>query len=150
MCSLGSAGSNAFAAKDTWKDTTATPDNRARDLLGQLTLEEKISLLHADTTFTTPGIPRLGIPKLWMSDGPQGVREEIQSGTWNPANHTDDFATAMPADIGLAATFDPQLGKAFGNVIGEEARARGKNIMLCPGMNIMRTPLNGRNSEYLG
>jgi beta-glucosidase len=137
-------------ASDVWRDVSVTPDLRARDLLGRLTLEEKIALLHADTTFTTPGVPRFGVPKLWMSDGPQGVREEIQAGTWNAANHTDDFSTAMPADIGLAATFDPELGKAFGNVIGEEAKTRGKNIMLCPGMNIMRTPLNGRNSEYLG
>ncbi len=85
-----------------------------------------------------------------MSDGPNGVREEIQPTSWNSANRNDDFATALPADIGLAATFDVAFGAAGGHVIGEEARTRGKNIMLCPGVNIMRTPLNGRNSEYLG
>ena len=133
-----------------WRDPAKTPDQRARDLLFRLTLEEKISLLHADGTFTTPGPPRFHIPKLWMSDGPQGVREEIEPLTWNAAKRTDDFSTAMPADIGVAATFDPDLARAYGNVIGEEALARGKNIMLCPGLNIMRTPLNGRNSEYFG
>ncbi len=133
-----------------WRDVSKTPDQRARDILPRLTLEEKISLLHADGTFTSAGLPRFGIPKLWMSDGPQGVREQIQATGWNPAGSTDDFSTAMPADVALAASFDPELGKAFGNVIGQEAKTRGKNIMLCPGLNIMRTPLNGRNSEYLG
>ena len=133
-----------------WRDSSKTPEQRARDLLPRLTLEEKISLLHADGTFTSPGLPRFAIPKLWMSDGPQGVREEIQPQNWNSAGRSDDFSTAMPADIGLAATFDPDLAKAFGNVIGEEAVARGKNISLSPGLNIMRTPLNGRNAEYFG
>jgi beta-glucosidase len=138
------------AADAPWRNKSLSPDQRARDLLPRLTLEEKVSLLHADGTFTTPGLPRFGIGKMWMSDGPNGVREEIQPTGWNPAKSTDDFATAMPASIGLAASFDPDLAKAYGNVIGQEARARTKNIMLCPGLNIMRTPLNGRNSEYFG
>jgi beta-glucosidase len=133
-----------------WRDPGKTPDQRAQDLLPRLTLDEKISLLHADGTFTTPGLPRFNIPKLWMSDGPQGVREEMHTQNWGTAGRSDDFATAMPANIGLAATFDPDLAKAFGNVIAEEAIARGKNISLSPGLNIMRTPLNGRNSEYFG
>lgn len=133
-----------------WRNKALSPDERAGDLLSRLTLEEKVSLLHADGTFTTPGLARFGIGKMWMSDGPNGVREEIQSTGWNPARRTDDFATAMPASIGLAASFDPELAKAYGNVIGQEARTRNKNIMLCPGLNIMRTPLNGRNSEYFG
>ena len=85
-----------------------------------------------------------------MSDGPSGVREEIQANSWSSAGHKDDFSTALPANVGLAASFDPAMAAAFGNVIGEEARTRGKNIMLGPGLNIMRTPLNGRNCEYLG
>jgi beta-glucosidase len=133
-----------------WRNASKTPDERARDLLPRLTLQEKVALLHADGTFTSPGLPRFGIGKMWMSDGPQGVREEIQPSGWNPAGWDNDFATALPAGVSLAATWDPELGKAFGNVIGEEAAMRKKNIMLCPGMNIMRTPLNGRNSEYLG
>jgi beta-glucosidase len=150
VCSAAMASGAEPAALQVWKDPAKTPDERARDLLPQLTLEEKIALLHADGTFSSPGVPRLNIPKLWMSDGPQGVREEIQTSGWNSANRTDDFATAMPADIALAATFDIELGKAFGDVIGEEAVSRGKHIMLSPGLNIMRTPLNGRNCEYLG
>jgi beta-glucosidase len=137
-------------ASAVWRDAAKTPDQRARDLLARLTLQEKISLLHGDGTFTTAGLPRFNIPKLWMSDGPQGVREEMQANSWNSANRNDDFATALPAGVGLAATFDTELARAFGNVIGEEALTRKKNIMLCPGLNIMRTPLNGRNSEYLG
>ncbi len=133
-----------------WRNKTLSPDVRARDLLPRLTLEEKISLLHADGTFSTAGLPRFGIGKLWMSDGPNGVREEILPTGWNVANRDDDFATAMPASIGLAASFDPELAEAYGRVIGQEARMRGKNIMLCPGLNIMRTPLCGRNSEYFG
>jgi beta-glucosidase len=133
-----------------WRDSSKTPDLRASDLLPRLTLAEKISILHADGTFTSPGLPRFGIGKLWMSDGPQGVREENLTDRFGSANHTDDFSTALPADIGLAATFDTELAKAYGNVIGEEARTRGKNIMLSPGLNIMRTPLNGRNSEFFG
>ena len=137
-------------ADAVWRNVKKTPDERAKDLLGRLTLAEKVSLCHAEGTCTSPGLPRCGMGKLWMSDGPQGVREEISPTNWNAANHTDDFSTAMPADVGLAASFDVDMAKAFGDVIGEEALVRGKNIMLCPGLNIMRTPLNGRNSEYLG
>jgi beta-glucosidase len=144
------AGGTGGGGAAPWRNTSLPVDVRARDLLRQLTLEEKISLVHADQTFSTPGLPRFNIGRLWTSDGPQGVREEINPYGWNAAGRTDDFATALPANIGLAATFDADLGRAYGNVIGEEALARGKHIMLCPGMNIMRTPLNGRNSEYLG
>jgi beta-glucosidase len=133
-----------------WRDKSKSPDQRARDVLPRLTLQEKISLIHADGTFTTPGLPRFATGKLWMSDGPNGVREEIEATGWNPARATNDFSTAMPADIAMAASFDLDLGAAYGNVIGEEARTRGKHIMLGPGLNIMRSPLNGRNSEYLG
>ena len=133
-----------------WRDPSKTPDERAHDLLPRLTLEEKIGLLHGDGTFSTAGLPRFGTAKLWMDDGPQGVREDQLPNQFAAANRTDDFTTALPADVGLAATFDPEMAKAFGNVIGEEARTRGKNIMLSPGLNIMRSPLNGRNSEYFG
>lgn len=144
------ASSAVYAQAPAWRDTTKTPDQRAKDLLAQLTLEEKIALCHADGTFTTPGVPRLGVGKFQMSDGPQGVREEHQASGWNPAGRDDDFATAMPACVGLAATFDPEMAKAYGNVLGEEASFRNKNVLLCPGLNIMRTPLNGRNCEYFG
>lgn len=125
-------------------------DTRVEDLLSRLTLEEKISLIHADSKFTTAAIPRLGIPRRWLDDGPHGVREDIGPDTWAPAGRTDDFSTAMPAGICLAATWNPELGYQEGQAIGQEARARGKDIMLGPGVNILRTPLCGRNFEYLG
>jgi beta-glucosidase len=125
-------------------------ESRVDDLLSRLTLEEKISLVHADSKFTTAAIPRLGIPRRWLDDGPHGVREDIGPDTWLPAGRTDDFATAMPAGICLAATWNPELGFHEGEAIGQEARARGKDIMLGPGVNILRTPLCGRNFEYLG
>ena len=129
-----------------------TPDfeSRVDALLNQMTVEEKISLCHGDSKFTSAAIPRLGLLRRWMSDGPHGVREDVGPDTWDPAGHTDDFSSWMPANICLAATWDPLLAYEYGLTIGQEARARGKNIMLGPGVNIMRTPLNGRNFEYFG
>jgi len=131
-------------------DSAQPLEVRVEDLLSRLTLDEKISIIHADSKFTTAAIPRLGIPRRWLSDGPHGVREDIGPDTWEPAGRTDDFATAMPCGICLAATWNPELGFSEGEVIGQEARARGKDIMLGPGVNILRTPLCGRNFEYLG
>jgi beta-glucosidase len=131
-------------------DASQSIENRVDDMLSRLTLEEKISLLHADSKFTTAAIPRLGIPRRWLDDGPHGVREDIGPDTWAAAGRTDDFSTAMPAGICLAATWNPELGFREGEAIGQEARARGKDIMLGPGVNILRTPLGGRNFEYLG
>jgi beta-glucosidase len=133
----------------SWQDFD-TLDARVESLLKQMTLEEKISLCHGDSKFTTAAIPRLGLPRRWMSDGPHGVREDVGPDTWQPAGRTDDFSTYMPVNICLAASWDPELARQFGSTIGEEARARGKHIMLAPGVNIMRTPLNGRNFEYFG
>jgi beta-glucosidase len=140
----------AAETRPAYLDPAAPLESRVEDLLGRLTLEEKLSLVHADSKFTTAAIPRLGIPRRWMSDGPHGVREDVGPDTWNVAGHTDDFATCMPVLIGLAATWNPDAARAYGDVIGEEARRRGKDIMLGPGVNIQRTPLNGRTSEYLG
>jgi beta-glucosidase len=131
-------------------DPSQPIETRVNDLLSRMTVEEKIAIIHGNSKFTTAGAPRLGIPVRWLSDGPHGVREDIGPDTWAPAGHTNDFATAMPAGICLAATWDPELGRAEGAAIGQEARARGKDIMLGPGVNILRTPLCGRNFEYLG
>lgn len=133
-----------------FRDVHQPVEARVEDLLSRLTPDEKISILHGDSKFTTAAIPRLGIPRRWISDGPNGVREDIGPDTWKPMGHTDDFATALPCGIALASTWSPELGMAYGQTIGEEARARGKNIMLGPGVNIQRTPLNGRNFEYMG
>jgi beta-glucosidase len=124
-------------------------ESRVQNLLSRLTLEEKVSLVHAKSTFSVAGVPRLGIPDLRMDDGPMGVRQEVGEGFRN-LSREDDFATAMPATLGLAATFNPALATAYGAVIGREARQRGKNIMLGPSLCIQRTPLCGRNFEYMG
>jgi len=141
---------SAQETKAVYLDATQPVESRVEDLLSRLTLEEKILLLHADSKFTTAAIPRLGIPRRWLDDGPHGVREDIGPDTWASAGRTDDFSTAMPSGICLAATWNPELGFNEGEVIGQEARWRGKDIMLGPGVNILRTPLCGRNFEYLG
>ena len=122
---------------------------RVANLLPRLTLEEKISLVHGKDNWTSGGVPRLGLPPLWMDDGPMGVREE-GNGSYNLTGGSDDAATALPANLGLAATWNPQLAFDYGAVIGSEAYRRGKNIMLGPALNIQRTPLCGRNFEYMG
>ena len=137
-------------SRPPYLDPAAPLETRVEDLLGRLTLEEKISLVHGDSKFTTAAIPRLGLPRRWFSDGPHGVREEVLPDSFRSAGHTDDFATCLPVLLALAATWNPDAARAYGDVIGEEARQRGKDIMLGPGVNIARTPLNGRTSEYLG
>lgn len=123
---------------------------RLNDALAKMTLKEKIAMIHAQSKFSTPGCPRLGIPEIWMSDGPHGVRMEIDWDTWSHAGWTNDSCTAFPALTCLAATFNPELSLEYGNALGEEARFRKKDIILGPGVNIYRTPMNGRNFEYLG
>lgn len=125
-------------------------DKRVDDLLGRMTLEEKLSLIHANSKFSTPAIPRLAIPPRWLSDGPHGVREDIGPDNFKPQNRTNDFATAMPSGIAFASTWNPEVARQVGEAIGQEARARGKDIMLGPGVNILRSPLCGRNFEYMG
>ncbi len=149
---LGSAVARVRAqdARPAYLDPGRPVDARVEDLLGRMTLEEKLALVHADSKFTTAAIPRLGVPRRWLSDGPHGVREDVGPDDWKPAGRTDDFATYMPALIALASTWDADLARLYGEVIGREGRQRGKQIMLGPGMNIMRTPLNGRNFEYFG
>ena len=118
--------------------------------LSRMTLEEKIAMCHAQSKFSTPGCPRLGIPEIWMSDGPHGVRMEFVWDDWQHAHWTNDSCTAYPALTCLAATFNPELSYRYGKALGEEARFRRKDIILGPGVNIYRTPLSGRNFEYMG
>jgi beta-glucosidase len=129
-----------------------TPATEAKidSLINLLTLEEKVAMCHAQSKFSTPGVDRLGIPELWMSDGPHGVRPEISWDSWAHAGWTNDFSTAFPALTCLAATFNPELSYKYGFALGQEARYREKDILLGPGVNIYRTPLNGRNFEYMG
>jgi beta-glucosidase len=132
--------------KPAYLDAKKPIETRVEDLLGRLTLEEKVALVHADSSFSVAGVPRLGLDPLMMDDGPMGVREE--GAPRQPP--VDDYSTAMPATLGLAATWNTDLATAFGAAIGEEAVHRGKKIMLAPALNIQRTPLCGRNFEYMG
>ncbi|MGZ3844477.1 MAG: glycoside hydrolase family 3 protein, partial [Flavisolibacter sp.] len=122
-------------------------DNKISSIIKKLTLEEKIAMLHANTLFSSAGVKRLGIPDLYCDDGPLGIREEVLPG-WGSAHLTTDSATFFPNGSALAATWNPDLAYRFGHDMGEEARARGKQIILAPAFNITRTPLNGRTYEY--
>ena len=130
-------------------DPSQPIEARVDDLLSRMTLEEKVSQVHADSGFTTAGIPRLGVPVRYFSDGPLGVREDVNRKE-RALGLGKDYSTTMPAGICLAATWDPDIAYTEGEAIGEEARARGKDIMLGPAVNIYRTPLCGRNFEYFG
>ena len=117
-------------------------------LINLMTLDEKLDLIHASSSFTSGGIPRLNIPELVFSDGPHGVRHEHGRG-WYALEDADDEATYLPVGICLASTWNTDLGYDYGEVLGNEAKERGKNVLLGPGINIIRSPLNGRNFEYL-
>jgi beta-glucosidase len=119
-------------------------------LLAQLTLEEKVSLCHANSKFAIAGVERLGIQEMWMSDGPHGVREEISRDSWSPAGWDNDHATYLPPLTAVAASFNPEMATLHGSVLGAEARERKKDVILGPGVNLARLPLYGRNFEYLG
>ena len=107
-------------------------------------------MTHAQSKFSSPGVPRLGIPEFWMTDGPHGIRPEVLWDEWNQAGWTNDSCVAYPALTCLAATWNPEMSLLYGKSIGEEARYRNKTVLLGPGVNIYRTPLNGRNFEYMG
>lgn len=121
---------------------------KAKDLVKQMTLEEKIGMIHGAQLFQTAGVPRLHIPPLCMSDGPMGVRYDFEPGEWKVIGHNDDYVTYLPCNSALAATWNRKLAYEIGQVLGEEARGRGKDVILAPGINIKRSPLCGRNFEY--
>ena len=120
----------------------------AQALMSQLTLDEKISMIHGAELFRTAPVERLGIPALVMSDGPMGVRQEFEPDSWKCAGNHDDYVTYLPCNSALASTWNRELAKAAGEVLGAEARGRGKDVILGPGVNIKRSPLCGRNFEY--
>lgn len=121
---------------------------RAEELLEKLTLEEKIGMIHGAELFATKGVERLGIPPLRFSDGTMGVRQEFAPDSWHAVGNTDDFVTYLPCGSAVAATWNRSLAKMAGSVLGAEARGRGKDVILGPGINIKRSPLCGRNFEY--
>lgn len=156
LVSCGDNNKTPMTTPDIRKAPTFTPrpfdptvnDGNIDALIAQMTLEEKIGMLHANTMFTSGGVDRLGIPKLYMADGPLGIREEISEDSWAPAGWDNDFATYYPAAGAVAATWNPELSHLMGASVGEEARARGKDMLLSPAINIIRTPVGGRTYEY--
>ena len=125
-------------------------EERVEDALSRMTLEEKVAVCHAQSKFCSPGVKRLGIPEVWMTDGPHGIRPEVKWDEWDQAGWTNDSCVAFPALTCLAASWNREASLLYGISIGEEARYRNKTVILGPGVNIYRTPLNGRNFEYMG
>jgi beta-glucosidase len=123
---------------------------RVEDALSRMTVQEKINLIHAQSKFSSRGVPRLGIPDNWADDGPHGIRPDVLWDEWTQAGQTNDSCMAFPALTCLAATWNRDMSHLYGKSLGEEARYRNKNILLGPGVNIYRSPLNGRNFEYFG
>lgn len=119
------------------------------DLIREMTLEEKIGMIHGQGIFHTKGVERLGIPPLWMSDGPMGVRKELQDDNWAPKGTTDDYVSYLPSNTAIACTWNRERAADMGCVLGQEARGRGKDVILAPGINLIRSPLCGRNFEYM-
>ena len=140
----------AFAQLPVYLDDTKSVDERIEDALARMTVTEKIRVIHAQSKFSSAGIPRLGFPDFWTDDGPHGVRPDVLWDEWIQAGQTNDSCVAFPALTCLAASWNPHVAALYGRSLGEEALYRGKNMILGPGVNIYRTPLNGRNFEYMG
>lgn len=139
-----------MAQTPIYLDDNKPIEQRIEDALSRMTLEEKIAMTHAQSKFSSPGVPRLGIPEFWMTDGPHGIRPEVKWDEWEQAGWTNDSCVAFPALTCLAATWSQEMSLLYGQSIGAEARYRNKAVLLGPGVNIYRTPLNGRNFEYMG
>lgn len=149
---LACLATSAWAQEKTpvYLDDSKPISERVEDALSRMTLEEKVAVCHAQSKFSSRGVPRLGIPDFWMSDGPHGVRAESLWDEWSQAKWTNDSCIAFPALTCLAASWNKEMSALYGKSIGEEARFRNKNVLLGPGVNIYRSPLNGRNFEYMG
>ena len=139
-----------MAQTPVYLDTSKPIEERVKDALSRMTLEEKVKMTHAQSKFSSAGVPRLGIPEVWATDGPHGIRPEVLWDEWNQAGWTNDSCIAYPALTCLAATWNPEMSYLYGKSIGEEARYRKKDILLGPGVNIYRTPLNGRKHPEAG
>ena len=140
----------ANAQTPVYLDETKPLEQRVEDALSRMTLDEKIAIIHAQSKFSAPGVKRLGFPDLWTDDGPHGVRPDVLWDEWEQAGQTNDSCVAFPALTCLAATWNPDMARLYGVSLGEEALYRGKAVILGPGVNINRTPLAGRNFEYMG
>ena len=147
---LSLTAGSVSAQRPLYLDETKPIEQRVEDALGRMTLDEKIAVIHAQSKFSAPGVKRLGIPDMWTDDGPHGVRPDVLWDEWVQAGQTNDSCVAFPALTCLAATWNPLMARLYGVSLGEEALYRDKDMILGPGVNILRTPLNGRNFEYMG
>ena len=154
-CALSMAAIAIDSAQQTgqlpvYLDNTKPVEQRIDDAIARMTLQEKIRIIHAQSKFSSAGVPRLGFPDFWTDDGPHGVRPDVLWDEWEQAGQTNDSCVTFPALTCLAASWNPQMSRIYGEALGEEALYRGKDMILGPGVNIYRTPLNGRNFEYMG
>lgn len=150
-CMLAMCAMTASAQQTpVYLDDTKPIEQRIDDAIARMTLQEKIHVIHAQSKFSSAGIPRLGFPDFWTDDGPHGVRPDVLWDEWRQAGQSNDSCVAFPALTCLAATWNPSLSMLYGKSLGEEALYRGKDMILGPGVNINRTPLAGRNFEYMG
>ncbi len=124
--------------------------DKIEKLISQLTLQEKVGMIHGNGFFVTKGVERLGIPPFRTSDGPRGVRKDFENDAWKDIGLSYDYVSYLPCNSALAATWNRALSHTAGKLLGKEARGRGKDMILAPGINIMRTPLCGRSFEYMG
>ena len=138
------------AQTPVYLDPSKDIEARVEDALKRMTLAEKIDVIHAQSKFSSAGVKRLGMPDFWTDDGPHGVRPDVLWDEWEQAGQTNDSCVAFPALTCLAATWNPSVAQAYGHALGEEGLYRGKGMILGPGVNIYRTPLGGRNFEYMG
>ena len=139
----------ALAQTPVYLDVNQPIEQRIDDAIKRMTTEEKVGLLHAQSKFSSAGVKRLGIPEVWCSDGPMGIRDEVLWDEWEQARWTSDSCIAFPSLTCLAATWNTDMAALYGKSIGEEALYRRKTVLLGPGVNICRTPLNGRTFEYM-
>ena len=147
---FGASASTRAQSLPIYLDESKLVEQRIDDALSRMTLNEKIAVIHAQSKFSSPGVKRLGFPDLWTDDGPHGVRPDVLWDEWEQAGQTNDSCVAFPALTCLAATWNPQMARLYGESLGEEALYRNKSVILGPGVNIYRTPLGGRNFEYMG
>ena len=145
-----SSWNSVFAQLPVYLDNSKSIDERIEDAISRMTLREKIRVIHAQSKFSSAGVPRLGFPDFWTDDGPHGIRPNVFWDSWEQAGQTNDSCVAFPALTCLAASWNPDMAALYGKSLGEEGLYRGKDMILGPGVNIYRTPLNGRNFEYMG
>lgn len=131
------------------KKLSIEQEHHVKSLLEQLTLDEKIGMIHGNGLFKTAGVERLGIPALKFADGPMGVRNDFENAKWKTIGLSYDFVSYLPSNTSIASSWNKEVAYQVGQVLGEEARGRGKDMILAPGINVKRSPLCGRNFEYM-